>query len=556
MFFSCDHSIKKLSNSFCFIFLILTSLACSRIEILQASENERPNILWITCEDMSPRLASYGDKTVSTPRLDQLANESIRYTHCFGTYGVCAPNRHTLIMGMYPSSTGAMAMRTWKRTSALHLITDPALRALPVYEATPPSEAKCFTEFLRAAGYYCTNNSKTDYQFRPPITAWDESNAKAHWRNRPEETTPFFSVFNFTITHESKTFKQSSPSVVNPEDVTLPPYYPDTPIVRRDLARQYDNIITLDGQVGKVLDQLKQDGLDQNTIVFFFSDHGDGLPRAKRWVYDSGIHVPFLVRFPDGQLAGTTCDDLVSFVDFAPTMLSLTQLSIPEYMEGLPFLGKQATEKRDYIFAFRDRMDPSPERIRAVRDHRYKYVRNYRTDLPYIGFLPYRDQAGIMQEIHRLKDAGKLWPDQWQFTMQSKPAEEFYDTQTDPHEIHNLAEESQYSDLIQKFRKVHEQFVEVHGDLGDRPETQLIKDLWPPDGKQPTTAEPVISWDDGKMQIDCSTQGASIAYRKKGEKNWQLYSGPVEFSGNKSIESQAIRLGWKPSGTVVWSPNQ
>ena len=553
MFNFCEHQIPYSIKPIRFAVLLLILFVGTMFENVQAAEKEPPNILWITCEDMSPRLACYGDETVSTPRLDQLASESVRYTHCFGTYGVCAPNRHTLIMGMYPTSTGAMAMRTWKRTSALQLITDPELRALPVYEATPPAEAKCFTEYLRTAGYYCTNNSKTDYQFRPPITAWDESNAKAHWRNRPDKTTPFFSVFNFTITHESKTFKQSSPSVVNPDEVTLPPYYPDTSIVRRDLARQYDNIITLDGQVGKVLDQLKQDGLDQNTIVFFFSDHGDGLPRAKRWVYDSGIHVPFLVRFPDGKMAGTTCDDLVSFVDFAPTMLSLIQLSIPEYMEGFPFLGKQATEKRDYIFAFRDRMDPSPERIRSVRDHRYKYVRNYRTDLPYIGFLPYRDQAGIMQEIHRLKDAGELGPDQWQFTMQSKPAEEFYDTQTDPHEIHNLADKPEYSEMISKFRKVHEQFVEEHGDLGDRPETELIKDLWPPDGKQPTTAEPVLSIVDGKLQIDCATEGASIAFRQEGEKNWQLYSGPVGISGNKPIESQAIRLGWKPSSTVVLS---
>jgi len=517
---------------------------------LMAAASSRPNILWITCEDMSPRLSCYGDDTVETPRLDQLAAESIRYTRCFGTYGVCAPNRHTLIMGMYPCTTGAMAMRTWKRTSALHMIEDPELLSIPVYEATPPADAKCFTEYLRVAGYYCSNNHKTDYQFRTPITAWDDSSRQAHWRNRPSDDMPFFSVFNFTITHESKTFKQTSPQVVDPDAIDLPPYYPDTPIVRRDLARHYDNIIALDEKVGNVLDELAADGLADNTIVFFFSDHGDGLPRAKRWVYDSGIHVPLLVRFPDERQAGSTCDDLVSFLDFAPTILSLTDVELPTHFQGTPFLDNEAAPKREFIVAFRDRMDPAPERIRAIRGKRYKYVRNYRPDLPYIGFIPYRDQAGIMQEIHRLKNAGELEEDQWQFAKEAKPLEEFYDTRNDPHEIHNLAGDPEYIAEMARHREVLENTLDHFGDLGELSESELIKRLWPPDGKQPTTAEPVIQQSQGQIEIRCSTEGASIAYRLDDENRWRLYTRPFEVPDAQRVEARAIRYGWKSSETA------
>ena len=380
--------------------------------------NERWNILWITCEDMSPRLGCYGDKTVPTPGIDQLAAESVRYTRAFGVYGVCAPNRHALITGMYPTSTGAMAMRTWRRTAALDQIKDPKLLAIPTYEATPPAGAHCFTEYLRAHGYYCTNNVKTDYQFRDPVTAWDESSGDAHWRNRPTPQTPFFSVFNFTVTHESGTFEQRSPIVTEPSQVRLPPYYPDDPMLRRDLARHYDNIAVLDQQVARLLQQLQDDQLMENTIIFFFSDHGDGLPRMKRWVYDSGIQVPLLIRYPNNKQAGTTNGELVSFVDFSPSVLSLVGIPIPEHMQGQAFLGAKKCPPRKYIYAARDRMDPAPETIRAVRDHRFKYVRNYRPDLPYIGFIPYRDRAAGMKSLLQLIDQKQLGPRHWQFSSQ------------------------------------------------------------------------------------------------------------------------------------------
>ena len=518
---------------------------------------EQPNILWITVEDMSPRLGCYGDRTVPTPNIDQLASESVRYTRAFGVYGVCAPNRHTLILGMYPTSNGAMAMRTWKRTAALDQITDPKLLAIPTYEATPPPQAHCFTQYLRASGYYCSNNVKTDYQFRDPITAWDESSDKAHWRNRPTPETPFFAVFNYTVTHESGTFKQRSPLVVDPSQVTLPPYYPDTPALRSDLARHYDNIAVLDQQVNGLLKQLRDDKLLDNTIIFFFSDHGDGLPRMKRWVYDSGIQVPLLIRYPNKARSGTTNEELVSFVDFAPSVLSLAGIPVPKHMQGQAFLGSQKTAPRKYIYAARDRMDPAPETIRAVRDKRFKYVRNYRPDLPYIGFIPYRDRAAGMKSLLPLIEDQKLGPDQWQFSGLKKPLEELYDTQTDPHEIHNLASNPRYLEKLAELRSAHLTWTEETRDLGHLEETELIKRLWPPAGEQPTTATPTVSWEKSRrkgnpatISIHCATESASIAYRLSKSSRWLLYSKPFSLTGPTTISTTAIRLGWKPSPTV------
>lgn len=536
--------------------LLATTIGCSLIGALllapQASSSQGEyNILWLTVEDMSPRIGPYGDGTVATPNIDRLAESGVRFTNVYGPYGVCAPNRHALITGMYPTSTGAMAMRTWRRTASLDQITDPELLSIPVYEATPPAGVKCFSEFLRAAGFYCVNNAKTDYQFTPPVTAWDESSGDAHWRNRSSENTPFFAVFNNGTPHESGTFERRSPRVTDPEAIVLPPYYPDEPEVREDMAKHYDNIHAMDKWVGEMMDQLEADGLLDNTIVFFFSDHGDGLPRAKRWVYDSGIQSPLIVRWPDGKGAGTVNRDLVSFVDFAPTVLSLAGIDPPDYMEGRRFLGEDKDPPRQYVYAFRDRMDPAPETIRAVRDHRYKYVRNYRPDLPYIGYIPYRDQASIMQTIHELKEKGELGPNQWQFWAEKKPLEELYDTVADPHEIRNLASDPDYFETLAELRSAREAFVERHGDLGMIPESELIKKLWPPEGEQPRTEAPVVTLRNGKVELSSPTEGASLAYRWKTDGVWRLYVEPVNAEQRSDVEAVAHRIGWKESKVVA-----
>ncbi len=262
------------------VFLVGLVIGCKSPDTtIGLQQTRRPNILWITCEDMSPRLGAYGDSIAHTPSIDKLAKESVLFTNAFSISGVCSPSRAALIMGLYPTGFGALHMRTLKRTAAIDKITDPELLAIPVYEAVPPPEARCFSELLRINGYYCTNNAKNDYQFYAPVTAWNENGQTAHYKNREDKTQPFFAVFNITDSHESRVWMHAdSASYTDPKAVNLPPYYPDTRIIRKDLARHYDNIRIVDRKVGQILAELEASGEAENTIVFFFSDHGDGLP--------------------------------------------------------------------------------------------------------------------------------------------------------------------------------------------------------------------------------------------------------------------------------------
>lgn len=511
---------------------------------------KRPNILWVTCEDMSPRLGCYGDSLARTPNIDKLAAEGVLYTKVYSVSGVCAPSRCALITGMYPTTIGAQHMRTLKRTAAIDKVTDPEALAIPVYEAVPPPEVKCFTEYLRAEGYYCTNNVKTDYQFHTPITAWDECSKKAHWRNRPDNL-PFFSVFNFTTTHESQIWKRANdPLFTDPNQVILPPYYPESPVIRRDMARQYDNIAIMDSQVGELLKQLDEDGLTENTIIFFYSDHGSCLPRCKRWLYDGGTRVPLIIRYPNKENGGEVVDDLISFVDFAPTMLSLLDIEIPKYMQGEAFLGKQKAKPRQYIYAAKDRMDPAIDCQRAVRDKRFKYIRNYLREKPYVQFIPYRDQMDLMKELHRFNKENKLNDIQKLFFRKTKPAEELYDLENDPYEVKNLAENPEFEDDLTRLRTAHVKWKQETRDIGLLPEKELVKNMWPPDAIQPQTEKVTFKIKKGNLSLSCSTEGASIAYRiKSGKetKHWNLYTRSVKLEKRATIKAVAIRIGFKQS---------
>ncbi|MFN7649477.1 MAG: sulfatase, partial [Acidobacteriota bacterium] len=262
--------------------LFLSSVAAAAA----AQPAARPNILWITCEDMSPSLGCFGDRVAHTPRLDALAAESLRYTCCWSNAPVCAPARTTIISGLYPPSLGAEHMRSQTRMGA---------------------GQKMFPQLLREAGYYTSNNSKEDYNIDHTGVVWDESSNKAHWRKR-QPGQPFFAVFNFTITHESQIRTRPHQLRQDPAEVRIPAYHPDTPEVRHDWAQHYDNVNTMDGLAGKVLDQLQADGLAGDTIVFFYSDHGSGMPRSKRWPYNSGLRVPLIVRFPEKWRALATAE--------------------------------------------------------------------------------------------------------------------------------------------------------------------------------------------------------------------------------------------------------
>ena len=309
------------------------------------ADDDRPlNLVWISAEDMSPWLGCYGDDTVPTPNLDRLAAEGVRYTNAFATTPVCAPGRSTLITGCWATEIGSMHMRTGKPSNAALSRNAEAYAGIPNYEAVPPPAVRCFPELLRARGWYCTNRSKTDYQFVAPATTWDRSGGRAHWRGRPDPEQPFFAVFNLGVTHESGTFPARKPTAktCDPATVTVPPYLPDTATTRADITRTYDNIAALDRQVGGLLSELEQAGLLEHTVVMFFSDHGVGLPRGKRCVYDSGTRVPLIVRWPQALDRRGVDDRVVSFVDFAPTALSICGVAAPAWMSGVAFAGTHA----------------------------------------------------------------------------------------------------------------------------------------------------------------------------------------------------------------------
>lgn len=534
----------------------------------------RPNILWLVTEDMGSYIPSFGDSTITTPNLSRLAKEGVVYPNLFSTSGVCAPSRAAITTGMYPSSIGANHMRTTSYTE---------VTGLPSYAAVPPPEAHMVSELLRMNGYYCTNNYKEDYQFEAPKTAWDESSEYAHWRNRDKDQ-PFFSVVNFTETHESGLFEpyghrsietrhqqlgdrnytwdkgrmtEEETPVHLPKDTEfeIPPYLPDTELVRRDMWKLYNNIAEMDKQVGAVLEQLDDDGLLENTIIVFYGDHGGPLPREKRLIYDSGLNTPMIIRFPNKQQAETRDEKLLSFVDFAPTLLSLTGINPPEYMQGQAFLGEHKAEERKYIHAAADRFDGFTDVIRAVRDKRFKYIRNYRPEQGYYLPVAYREKIPAMQELLQLRDEGKLDEAQLQWFRESKPKEELYDCLEDPFELNNLADNLEFREKIEELGTEMDRWLRVINDQPNLPERELIAQLWNGEETQPVTSKPVITFSDGKAEITCATEGASLGYkiiRKDGKTSevWSVYQEPFEFPEGAYVQTQAYRIGFKPSEIV------
>ena len=537
---------------------------------------DRPNILWLVTEDMSQYLPAFGDSTIQTPNLSRLAAEGIVYTHLFSPSGVCAPSRAAIATGMYPSGIGANHMRTTSYSE---------VTGLPPYEAVPPPEVKMMSEILRRNGYYCTNNSKKDYQFKEPVSAWDESSNFAHWRNRAPGQ-PFFSIFNFTVTHESGLFEpygfrkmeqrhyhagdtsfalsgwmermteeETPVHIPKDQEFPIPPYLPNTELVRRDMWKMYNNIAEMDRQVGAILDQLEADGLLDSTIIFFYGDHGGPLPRQKRLIYDSGLRSPMIIRFPDQRSAGTVDSQLVSFIDFAPTVFSLTGIKPPEHLDGQAFLGQfQAPEKRQYIHAAADRFDGFTDAIRAVRDQRFKYIRNYRPEQGYYLPVEYREQIPTMQELLRLKEEGKLNEYQAQWFRESKPREELFDCENDPHELHNLAEDPQYADKLAELSTEMDRWLEAIGDQPNLPESELIQQLWAGKEQKPVTANPEWTNSEAGIAISCPTEGASIGYKiVKNEvepKSWSVYTEPIKVATGSYIKVQAHRIGFEPSETL------
>ena len=452
-------------NRFRVMFVVaLTSFFCCQL----APAADRPNILWLTSEDNSHFwLGCYGNDQADTPNLDRLAADGIRYRYAYANTAVCAVARFTLITGRYACSMGTQNMRS----------------RYPI-----PDRFRTYASYLREAGYYCVNRSKTDYNFQTDDKShWDESSNQAHWKNR-QEGQPFFAVFNTTISHESSLFAKKTQSYRDegripptprrdPASVELPPYLPDTPEIRQDWVTYLDILTAMDAQIGDWLQELEDAGLKEDTIVLYYSDHGGILPRGKRYIYDTGTHVPLIVRCPKkwahlvpGE-PGSTNDRPVAFVDLPPTALSLAGLEAPEQMHGRAFLGEYRQEPEPYVFLYGQRFDSRMLRfVRAVTDGRFRYIRN---------FNPHRHR-GILagyphgqvgwQSFYKLLLADQTSPAQSSFWKIPQPVEELYDTEADPWEVNNLANDPNYQEQLRTMRQATLAKMEEIGDCGLVPE--------------------------------------------------------------------------------------
>lgn len=435
--------------------------------------DKRPNILWLTAEDMSPTLGCYGDAYATTPRIDALATESLRFTHAFATSPVCSPSRACLINGVIAPSQGAHPMRS----------------AYPL-----PEPMVGFPALLRKAGYFTSNNEKTDYNSaaanRIIAHSWDVNGPNAHWRLRSDAEQPFFSVFNFMTSHQSRTmvwdeaqFKSEVQSKLPPADhhdpdkAPLPPYYPDDPVVRRTVARFYDCVQVMDSQVGRLLDQLEEDGLADSTYVFFYSDHGSGMPRHKRVLLDSGMRVPLLVRAPRGMAEapwddGAISSRMTSFESFAATVLKLAGVEQPDWMRGRSILSVPGD---DYVFGHRDRIDEAIDMARSVRGKRYLYIRNYMPHWGYNQYSAWPDAAAIQDVLYDHAASRGQSAAQRHFLKPSRDVEELYDCETDPHNLRNLANDTEHQAVLKRLRKQHREYVRESLDLGFIPELELVE---------------------------------------------------------------------------------
>lgn len=427
----------------------------------QAADSPPPNIVWINVEDISPWLGCYGDDYATTPNLDAFAKESILFENAFATAPICAPSRSCLITGLYATSMGSQHLRC---------------------EVTLPESIKPFPKYLREAGYFCTNYGKTDYNFSADgcFDYWKQD--MAPWRQRKDSSQPFFSFFvvggthegpgNFRDRYEAATKDLPQELRHDPAKAAVPPYYPDTPKMRELLARYADLITAMDREVAKIFANLKDDGLWDNTVVWFFSDHGHGLPRHKRWLNDSGLRVPLMIHLPKnfrvaGNLAnGDRTDRLVSFVDFAPTVMGLADLEAPAVMQGHSFFSEESPVRK-YIYGARSRADDMFECSRAIHDGRYLYVRHFMPHLPYIqGGRIFSNEKESFAELRRARDAGKLDEKSALIWAERKPVEEFYDLQADPHEVNNLAGHPESQDQIEAMRVQLRQWILEHRDTG------------------------------------------------------------------------------------------
>ena len=455
------------------LFQLIYSLViiCSIADLAYPAESaKRPNFVFVVSEDNSIHyLSLYGNKLGITPNIEQLADNGLTFNHAFSGAPVCSVARTTLATAMHAPRVGFQ----YHRKSAL---------------ATLPSGVKPWSQVLRENGYYTSNNSKTDYNFKVDRKdAWDMSSNKATWRKRPNKAMPFFHMQSFAESHESRLHfpikKMETPTKTSPDDVVLQPYFPDTPIMRYTKAQYYDQMRLIDNHVGRIIKQLKEDNLLEDTFVFYFGDHGGVMPRSKGYAYESGLHIPLVVRIPENfkhlidHKRGTRTDGFVSFIDFGPTVLNLASIVPHKELDGQAFFGKDisATDlaKRDEVFGHADRFDEKFDMVRTYRKGKWKYIRNYQAY--YADGLQnnYRYRQLAYDNWRNLYRADRLNPVQRQF-FERRPVEQLFNLENDPHEINNLAADSDQAKRLIEMRRLLKNKMKSINDLSFYPENRMV----------------------------------------------------------------------------------
>ncbi len=486
-------------------FVLLFSFAANALSA------DRPNFVWMLSEDNSKHyLKLFDERGTATPEIQKLAEHGILYERAFSNAPVCSVARTTLMTSVYAPRIGTQFHRK-------------------IEAVTLPKDWKLFSGYLREAGYYTTNNSKEDYNTTKQPNAWDDSSRKATWKNRPNAQTPFFHMQSYPISHESSlhfTRKQMNQTKLetDPKSVQLAPYHPDTPLFRYTHARYLDRMKRVDEIVGKMVADLAEEDLLEDTFIFYFGDHGGVLPRSKGYLYETGLHVPLVVRVPDKWKhlvkfpLGSRVQGFVSFVDFGPTLLHLAGITVPTHMDGKPILGPDVTleqlNQRDETFGYADRFDEKYDFCRSLRKGRYKYLRNYQPYYPDALHNNYRYIQLAYEEWRSLYREGKLDPIQSQFFL-PKDSECLYDIEADPYETKNLAGDPQYQTVLKKLRGELTDWVKSLPDLSFFPETLLVEQA---------VSHPLIFGKEHKNQIARLVDIANLSLEKWADAEPKLKS--------------------------------
>ena len=499
---------------------------------------ESPNFLWLVCEDQSLFFSMYGDSSANTPNLNQLAKDGIVYQNCYTPSPVCAPSRSSLITGMYPTTLGTQHMRAYKNSTGNNAIN--LHNSLPYYSAKPKKPIRFFTEDLRANGYYCTNNSKEDYNMKTSPLAWDESSQTAHWRNR-QEGQAFFSVFNFNTTHESNIWKnQITYSKEELENVLIPNFFPENDGIKSDLLTNYKNIEKLDKQIGVIIDQLKSDSLYENTIIFFFSDHGGPFPRYKRSIYETGLRVPMLAKWINHTSRGNNYQ-LVSFIDFAPTIIDAANIEREFPFEGVSFFKKN---QRKYAYAATDRFDDGNDMRRSIRGSDFKLIYNGEITTPVYKLVSYRQQMKTMQVLDSLHNKKGLNTYFSNWFSKQKDQFELYEVSKDYYEANNLMANPKYEQVFKKLQYHLFAWIE-ESDFGNMSESDMLNYMFTNSISIPKLNMPEIIENDLGYLIQSNNLNTSVGWRNKNEKIWNIYSVNELIKPKDNFEVLLFKAGYE-----------